>query len=223
MLRRTVAAKMTRSRSEIPEATVWVDVDVTEFWTVRAAMADPATGTRAPSLTAMIAKYVLKALEDYPVLGARLSADGSSLEYVDGVHLGVATDTERGLMVPVIRNAERLSIGQLDEEIVAVAEAARSGSATPAQLSGSTFTLNNYGTFGVDGAAPIINHPEVALLGIGRMIERPWVVDGQIVPRRIAQVSLVFDHRVCDGGYASRFLREIVDSMEHPLRVYRDL
>jgi pyruvate dehydrogenase E2 component (dihydrolipoamide acetyltransferase) len=171
----------------------------------------------------MIAKYVLKALEDYPVLGARLSADGSSLEYVDGVHLGVATDTERGLMVPVIRNAERLSIGQLDEEIVAVAEAARSGSATPAQLSGSTFTLNNYGTFGVDGAAPIINHPEVALLGIGRMIERPWVVDGQIVPRRIAQVSLVFDHRVCDGGYASRFLREIVDSMEHPLRVYRDL
>jgi pyruvate dehydrogenase E2 component (dihydrolipoamide acetyltransferase) len=223
MLRRTVAAKMTRSRSEIPEATVWVDVDVTEFWTVRAAMADPATGTRAPSLTAMIAKYVLKALENYPVLGARLSADGSSLEYVDGVHLGVATDTERGLMVPVIRNAERLSIGQLDEEIVAVAEAARSGSATSAQLSGSTFTLNNYGTFGVDGAAPIINHPEVALLGIGRMIERPWVVDGQIVPRRIAQVSLVFDHRVCDGGYASRFLREIVDSMEHPLRVYRDL
>ena len=125
--------------------------------------------------------------------------------------------------MPVIRHAEGMSIGQLDDEIRALAEAARSGRIPPDQLTGSTFTLNNYGTFGVDGGSPIINHPEVAILGIGRMIERPWVVDGQIVPRRIAQLSLVFDHRVCDGGYATGFLRAVVDAMEHPMRMYRQL
>jgi pyruvate dehydrogenase E2 component (dihydrolipoamide acetyltransferase) len=83
--------------------------------------------------------------------------------------------------------------------------------------------VNNYGSLGVDGSAAIINHPEVAILGIGRMIERPWVVDGAIVPRRITQVSLVFDHRVCDGGYAAGFLRAVVDAIEHPLRRYAEL
>ena len=158
------------------------------------------------------------------MLATRLSADGSALEYFDGVHLGVATElgprpawcrssgTPRGC-----RSASSTT------RSARLAEAARSGRIDAEQLSGSTFTLNNYGTFGVDGAAPIINHPEVAILGIGRMIERAWVVDGQIVPRRIAQVSLVFDHRVCDGGYASGFLRAVVDAMEHPLRLYRQL
>lgn len=221
MLRKTVAAKMSLSRSEIPEATVWVDVDVTELWKLRAAMAD--SDTPAPSLTAILARFVTAALTRYPVLASRLSADGSSLEYLDGIHLGIATDSERGLLVPVIRHAEGMSIGRLDEELRALAEAARSGRIAPAQLTGSTFTLNNYGTFGVDGGSPIINHPEVAILGVGRMIERPWVVDGQIVPRRIAQLSLVFDHRVCDGGYATGFLRDVVDAMEHPLRLYREL
>jgi pyruvate dehydrogenase E2 component (dihydrolipoamide acetyltransferase) len=223
MLRRAVATKMSRSRTEIPEATVWVDVDVTELWATRAAMADPGTSTSAPSLTAMLARFVTAALAKYPVLASRLSADGSSLEYLDGIHLGIATDSDRGLLVPVIRHAEQLTIGQLDDEIRSLAEAARSGRIPPDQLVGSTFTLNNYGTFGVDGGSPIINHPEVAILGIGRMIERPWVVDGQIVPRRIAQVSLVFDHRVCDGGYATGFLRAVVDAMEHPMRMYRQL
>ena len=223
MLRRAVAAKMSRSRTEIPEATVWVDVDVTELWTVRASIADPETSTAPPSLTAMLARFVIAALARYPVLATRLSADGSSLEYLDGIHLGIATDSDRGLLVPVIRHAEEMSIGQLDDELRSLAEAARSGRIPPDQITGSTFTLNNYGTFGVDGGSPIINYPEVAILGVGRMIERPWVVEGQIVPRRIAQVSLVFDHRVCDGGYATGFLRAVVDAMEHPMRLYREL
>jgi pyruvate dehydrogenase E2 component (dihydrolipoamide acetyltransferase) len=87
----------------------------------------------------------------------------------------------------------------------------------PDRLRGSTFTLNNYGGFGVDGSVAIINHPEVAILGIGRIMERPWVVEGEIVARRIAQLSLVFDHRVCDGGYAAGFLARVVDAMQHPL------
>ncbi len=223
MLRRAVATKMSRSRAEIPEATVWVDVDVTELWALRAAMADPDTATAPPSLTAMLARFVTDALARYPVLASQLSADGTSLEYLDGIHLGIATDSDRGLLVPVIRHAEQMSIAQLDDELRSLAEAARSGRIPPDRLVGSTFTLNNYGTFGVDGGSPIINYPEVAILGIGRMIERPWVVDGQIVPRRIAQVSLVFDHRVCDGGYATGFLRAVVDAMEHPMRLYRRL
>ncbi len=224
MLRKAVGAKMSRSRSEIPEATVWVDVDATDLWNVRRSMAgDPAHEGPVPSLTAMIANYVIAALREFPVLAARLSSDGTALEYFDGIHLGVAADTERGLMVPVVRNAEGMTIAQLDAAIRELAEAARAGTASPEQLTGSTFTLNNYGSLGVDGSAAIINHPEVAILGIGRFIERPWVVDGAIVPRRITQLALVFDHRVCDGGYAAGFLRAVVDAIEHPFRRYAEL
>jgi pyruvate dehydrogenase E2 component (dihydrolipoamide acetyltransferase) len=184
---------------------------------------DTALQTPAPSLTAMIASFVITALQQYPVLATRLSADGTSLEYFDGIHLGVAADTDRGLMVPVVRHAEGMSIAQLDGAIRELADAARAGTATPDQLSGSTFTLNNYGSLGVDGSAAIINHPEVAILGIGRFIERPWVVDGAIVPRRITQLALVFDHRVCDGGSAAGFLRAVVDAIEHPFRRYPEL
>lgn len=217
-LRKAVSAKLTRSRSEIPEATVWVDVDATALWDLRAQMAPE--GGRAPSVTALLARFVLLALEDYPVLASRLSDDAAEVISFEGVNLGVAADTERGLMVPVIPGAHRLSVEQLDAALRELAASARSGSMPPERLRGSTFTLNNYGGLGVDGSAAIINHPDVAILGIGRIIERPWVVDGAIVVRRIAQLSLVFDHRVCDGGYAAGFLRRVTELIEHPLRAF---
>jgi pyruvate dehydrogenase E2 component (dihydrolipoamide acetyltransferase) len=217
-LRRAVSAKLSRSRNEIPEATVWVDVDATELWNVRAQMA-PVDG-KAPSITALIARFVLIALADYPVLASRLSEDGTELISFDGVNLGVAADTERGLMVPVIPHAHTLTIEQLDASLRELAVTARSGSMPPERLRGSTFTLNNYGGLGVDGSAAIINHPDVAILGIGRIIERPWVVDSAIVVRRIAQLSLVFDHRVCDGGDAAGFLRRVTELIERPLRAF---
>jgi pyruvate dehydrogenase E2 component (dihydrolipoamide acetyltransferase) len=217
-LRKAVSAKLTRSRSEIPEATVWVDVDATALWDLRAQMAPE--GGKAPSVTALLARFVLLALEDYPVLASRLSDDASEVISFDGVNLGVAADTERGLMVPVVPRAHDLSIEQLDVALRELAASARSGSMPPERLRGSTFTLNNYGGLGVDGSAAIINHPDVAILGIGRIIERPWVVDGAIVVRRIAQLSLVFDHRVCDGGYAAGFLRRVTELIEHPLRAF---
>jgi len=220
MLRKAVGQKLSRSRAEIPEATVWVDVDVTELWELRRSMA---VDGRAPSLTAFFAKFVLLALAEIPVLGGRLGDDGSEIITFEGVNLGIAADTPRGLLVPVLRHADRLSIAGLDGELRRLAEAARSGRIPPEQLSGSTFTLNNYGSLGVDGSAAIINHPEVAILGIGRILERAWVVDGAIVPRRITQVSLVFDHRVCDGGTAARFLGRITAAMEHPTRLYSAL
>lgn len=217
-LRRAVSARLTRSRSEIPEATVWADVDATELWNLRRAMA--CDGGAAPSLTALVARFVLLALDDHPVLASRLSDDATELVSFDGVNLGIATDTERGLLVPVVPRAHELTVAQLDAALRELTTAARAGSLPPERLRGSTFTFNNYGGLGVDGSAAIINHPDVAILGIGRIIERPWVVDGQIVPRRIAQLSLVFDHRVCDGGYAASFLRRVTDLIEHPLRAF---
>ncbi|MCI9889550.1 2-oxo acid dehydrogenase subunit E2 [Micrococcales bacterium 31B] len=216
MLRRAASAKFARSRAEIPEATVWVDVDLSELWRLRPSMA--ASGGKPPSLTTLLARYVLIALGEYPLLAGRV--EGDEIVQYDGVNLGVAADTARGLMVPMIARAERLSLADLDVALREVAVAAREGTLPPAQLQGSTFTLNNYGAFGVDGSAAIINHPEVAILGIGRALERAWVVDGQIVPRRIAQLSLVFDHRICDGGYAAGFLRRVVDLLENPLAAY---
>jgi len=217
-LRRAVSARLSRSRAEIPEATVWVDVDATELWELRTRMAPE--GGKAASVTALLARFVLLALEDHPVLAARLSDDGEELISFDGVNLGVAADTERGLLVPVIPHADSLSVDQLDSALRELAGTARAGTLPPERLRGSTFTLNNYGGLGVDGSAAIINHPDVAILGIGRIIERPWVVEGAIVARRIVQLSLVFDHRVCDGGYAASFLRRVTELIEHPLRAF---
>ncbi|WP_314646180.1 dihydrolipoamide acetyltransferase family protein [uncultured Microbacterium sp.] len=217
-LRKAASARLGRSRSEIPEATVWVDVDATRLWDLRAEIA--ASGDRAPSLTALLARFVLLALEEHPVLASRLTADGAELVSFEGVNLGVAVDTDRGLMVPVIPHAHALTVAGLDAALRDVADTARSGRVPAERLAGSTFTFNNYGALGVDGSAAIINHPDVAILGIGRLLERPWVVDGQLVARRIAQLSLVFDHRVCDGGYAASFLRRLVGLIEQPLRAY---
>lgn len=214
-LRRAVSAKLSRSRSEIPEATVWVDVDATALWDLRSQMAPE--GGKAPSLTALLARFVLLALEDYPVLASRLSESGDEIISFDGVNLGIAADTERGLLVPVVSRAHALTVEQLDDALRELTDTARSGGMPPERLRGSTFTLNNYGGLGVDGSAAIINHPDVAILGIGRILERPWVVEGAIVARRIVQLSLAFDHRVCDGGYAAGFLRRVTELVEHPL------
>ncbi|WP_315073268.1 dihydrolipoamide acetyltransferase family protein [uncultured Microbacterium sp.] len=217
-LRKAVSAKLSRSRSEIPEATVWVDVDATALWDLRSQMAPE--GGMAPSVTALLARFVLHALEDYPVLASRLSESGDEIISFDGVNLGIAADTERGLLVPVLPRAHALTVAQLDTALRELTATARSGTMPPERLRGSTFTLNNYGGLGVDGSAAIINHPDVAILGIGRIIERPWVVEGAIVARRIVQLSLAFDHRVCDGGYAAGFLRRVTELIEHPLRAF---
>ncbi|WP_336650428.1 dihydrolipoamide acetyltransferase family protein [Kocuria rosea] len=224
-IRKAIGQAMTRSRAEIPEATVWVDVDATRLVELRAGLKaqDPAT---APGLMALIARFVLAGLARHPELATRIETleDGSQeIVRFDGVNLGFAAQTDRGLVVPNIRGAHTLSARGLDAELRRLTELARSGKAGPAELSGSTFTLNNYGVFGTDGAAAIINHPEVAILGIGRIIDRPWVVDGQLAVRKVTQLSLAFDHRVCDGGTAGGFLRMVADAVENPVSVLADL
>ncbi|THJ68347.1 2-oxo acid dehydrogenase subunit E2 [Arthrobacter echini] len=217
-VRRTIADAMTRSRREIPEATVWVDVDVTALVELREGM-KRRTPDAVPGILAFVARFVVAGLARYPELNSRIATgdDGTQeLIRVDGVNLGIAAQTDRGLVVPSVRRADTMSARELDAEIRRLAAVAREGRATPTDLSSGTFTLNNYGVFGVDGSAAIINYPESAILGMGRIMDRPWVVDGQLAVRKITELTLAFDHRVCDGGTAGGFLRFVADAMENP-------
>jgi len=217
-VRRTIAETMSRSRREIPEATVWVDVDATELLALRRGIRPDASGRR-PSVLAIVGRFVAAGLKRVPELNARIETRPDGTEEVvtfDGVNLGIAAQTERGLVVPAVHRADALSARELDAAIGALVATAREGRCTPAELTRGTFTLNNYGVFDVDGSAAIINHPQVAILGLGRIKQRPWVVDGQLCVRDITELTLSFDHRVCDGGAASRFLRFVADAIERP-------
>jgi pyruvate dehydrogenase E2 component (dihydrolipoamide acetyltransferase) len=218
--RKTAADKLSRSRREIPEATVWVDVDATELVALRTALNADESVPRI-SLLAMVSRYAILGLHRYPELNGRIEGD----EIVVGgpVHLGFAAQTGRGLVVPVLPDAQACTLGQLSAALDDRTRRARDGQLGPGELTGGTFTINNYGVFGVDGSAAIINHPEVAILGIGRIIERPWVRGGQVVARRVTQLTLAFDHRVCDGGTAGGFLRFVADCVESPARALRDM
>lgn len=224
-VRKSIAQAMSTSRREIPEATVWVDVDATELVQMRSKLkaSDP---QNTPGLLAFIARFTLAGLVRYPELNTRIqeTADGGQeILSFTGVNLGIAAQTDRGLMVPSIANAQEMSARQLDAEVRRLAGVAREGKCTPAELTRGTFTLNNYGVFGVDGSAAIINYPEVAILGVGRIIDRPWVVDGELQVRKVTELTLTFDHRVCDGGTAGGFLRYVADAIENPGSVLADL
>ncbi|WP_435817718.1 dihydrolipoamide acetyltransferase family protein [Micromonospora parva] len=214
-VRKVIADKLSRSRREIPEVTIWVDVDATRLLETRAAI-NAATPDAPVSILALLARICLSGLRRFPQLNARVDTEGQRIVQSAGVHLGIAAQTDRGLLVPVLRDAQRLTTAELAAELAATTAAARAGSLPPARLTGGTFTLNNYGVFGVDGSTPIINHPEAALLGVGRIVDKPWVVDGQLAVRKVTQLSLTFDHRVCDGGVAGGFLRHVADCVERP-------
>jgi 2-oxoisovalerate dehydrogenase E2 component (dihydrolipoyl transacylase) len=214
-VRKVIAQALSRSRAEIPEATTWVDVDATDLIALRASLT--VGEQRPPSLLAFLARFVVAGLRAYPELNARVDTEREEIVRLDGVNLGIATQTDRGLLVPAVLDADRLSVRALDTGIRRVTDAARAGTASSAELTRGSFTLNNYGVFGVDGSAAIINYPEVAILGLGRIIARPWVVGGEVVPRQIGQLSLVFDHRACDGGASGGFLRHVADAVENPL------
>ena len=219
-LRKSVADKLSRSRREIPEATVWVDVDATEMLRLRAALNADESVPKI-SLLALLSRFTILALRRHPELNARI--EGDEIVMSPPVHLGFAAQTDRGLMVPVVRDAQVHTLEQLSAAVAERTRRAREGTLSPAELTGGTFTVNNYGVFGVDGSAAIINHPEVAILGIGRIIQRPWVVQDEVVPRQMTELTLAFDHRVCDGGTAGGFLRFIADCVESPANALRHL
>jgi 2-oxoisovalerate dehydrogenase E2 component (dihydrolipoyl transacylase) len=219
-LRRAVAEKLTRSRAEIPDATTWVDADATALVQARDELR--AAG-RSIGLLALLARICVAGLKRFPALNATVDTERGEIVQFPYVHLGFAAQTERGLMVPVVRDAHRLTTAQLAAGLAELTELSRTGGLAPQHLAGGTFTLNNYGVFGVDGSTPIINYPEAALLGVGRIVDKPWVVDGALAVRKVTQLSLTFDHRVCDGAVAGGFLRYVADCVERPLGLLADL
>jgi pyruvate dehydrogenase E2 component (dihydrolipoamide acetyltransferase) len=218
-MRKLIGSRLSHSRSTIPEATIWLDVDATELFAAKERL-KKSTGERY-SLTALIARFAVVGLGKYPILNSSVveGTDGRGGEIVQhaAIGLGLAAQTPRGLMVPVIHGADSMTTAQLRDAVADLVAHAETGDYPPATLTGGTFTLNNYGGFGIDGSTPIINHPEVAMLGVGRIIDRPWAVDGQLAVRKVVTLSFVFDHRVCDGDVASGFLTYVARCIEEPL------
>ncbi|MFF8511564.1 dihydrolipoamide acetyltransferase family protein [Streptomyces sp. NPDC015492] len=220
-VRGAVADKLSRSRTEIPDATCWVDADATELMATRTAM--NAAGGPKISLLALLARICVHALVRFPELNSTVDTAAREIVRLPDVHLGFAAQTPRGLVVPVVKDAGTRTAESLTAEFARLTEAARESALTPADLTGGTFTLNNYGVFGVDGSTPIINHPEAAMLGVGRIIPKPWVHQGELAVRQVVQLSFTFDHRVCDGGTAGGFLRYVADCVEQPAVLLRTL
>ncbi|KRE23506.1 hypothetical protein ASG80_07325 [Agromyces sp. Soil535] len=218
---RAAAAHFARSRREIPEATVWMDVDATGLLAARSQLQE-ATGERF-GMTALVARFVVAGLARHPLLNSSFDAERDEIVMHGAVNLGIAAQTPRGLLVPVVHGAERMSLRELRDAIGGRSGEAASGAFPPSALSGGTFTLNNYGTLGVDGSAAIINHPEAAMLGIGRLMQRPWVVEGELAVRTVTELTISFDHRVCDGAEAAAFLTFVARCIERPVSVLADL
>ena len=220
-LRKVVSERLTRSRQEIPEATIWLDVDATELLNTKRAL-ESRTGEKY-SLLSLVSRFVVAGLKKHPIINSSIDTENNEIVTHGDINLGLAAQTPRGLMVPVVHGAGEMSLRQLRDSVSETVGKASTGKFSTQELTGGTFTLNNYGVFGVDGSAPIINLPEVAMLGLGRIKDRPWVVDGELTVRKVMFLSFVFDHRACDGAEPSQFLTFIADCIENPISLLPEL
>lgn len=217
-LRKTVAARMVASKFSAPHATTFEEVEVSALHALREAQKNRwADEGLKLSYMPFVCKAVAAALRRHPKLNCRLDMEKSQVTWQHFVHLGVAVDTPDGLIVPVIRDADQLSVKQLAAAIADLAERARKRQIRLEELKGGTFTITNYGAIAGIHGAPIINVPEAAILGVGRLLEKPVVKDGAIVAGRTLPLSLAVDHRIVDGGDAARFLRDLMDSLADPV------
>jgi 2-oxoisovalerate dehydrogenase E2 component (dihydrolipoyl transacylase) len=221
-MRKAIAKQMTVSRAEIPEATTWVDADATELWKLRQEL-NAAQDRVKVSPLALIMRACVAGLREFPEVNATLDRDANEIVIQHFVNLGFAAQTDAGLMVPVIHRADQLSVLGIAEQLNRLAAAARDRKVSPEELTGGTFTLSNYGSFGVDGGAAVINHPEAAILGVGRISDRAWAHKGKVKVRKVLQLSIAFDHRICDGGEAAGFLRFVADCVESPTTMLANL
>jgi len=217
-LRCIIAERMATSARETARVTLVIEADATAFVEAREQLkADVADAWDfAPGYNDLLGLIAARALREFPYMNARLSADGQAIERLSAVNLGMAVDTERGLLVPVIRDADQKSLRAFGAEFRALVERARQGRSLPDDLTGGTFTITNLGMHEVDAFTPIINPPEAAILGVGRIQPKPVVCDGEIVARQMWTLSLAFDHRVVDGAPAARFLQRIKQLVENP-------
>lgn len=216
-VRRSIAKAMVKSKYTAPHVTTMDEADVTELWKIRE-KEKKAAEQKGIKLTILpfIIKGVIAGLKEHPYLNATLDDENEEIILKKYYNIGVATDTPEGLMVPVVKNAADKSILQLAEELTQLAEKARNRTIDLGDLKGGTFTITNYGALGGIYGTPIINYPEVAILGTGKIKDTPVVRDGKIEIRKILFLALSFDHRVVDGAEAARFLNTVIARLEDP-------
>ena len=218
-VQRAMAEAMVQSAFTAPHVTEWLDVDMSRALAVleRLRALPQAEGVRLTPML-LVAAGLVQAARRHPMVNATW-VDGTEGPHVvlhPHVHLGIAADTPRGLLVPVVKGASGLGLLELARAIGATVDSARAGTATPADLTGGTITLTNIGVFGIDGGTPILSPGQVGILAMGRILERPWIVDGAVVARPIMQLSLSFDHRVVDGALGSRVLQSVAQYLADP-------
>jgi pyruvate dehydrogenase E2 component (dihydrolipoamide acetyltransferase) len=208
---------MVKSKYTAPHVTAMDEADVTELWKIRE-KEKKAAEKKGIKLTILpfIIKAVIAGLGEHPYLNASLDDENEEIILKKYFNIGLATDTPEGLMVPVVKNAADKSIFQLAQELTQLVEKARNRTIDLADLKGGTFTISNYGALGGIYATPIINYPEVAILGVGKIKDTPVVRNGKVVVRKILSLALSFDHRVVDGAEAARFLNTVIARLEDP-------
>lgn len=220
-LRRKIAQKMQESKRRIPHFSYVEEIDVTEIEQLRAHLNRQYGGSRGKlTLLPLLARAMVLALRDFPQINARYDDEAGIVTRYGAVHLGVATQTEGGLMVPVVRHAETLDIWGIAREISRLAHAARDGKADREALSGSTITLTSLGALGGIVSTPVINHPEVGIVGVNRIVERPMFRHGAVVARQLMNLSSSFDHRVVDGMDAAQFIQAVRALLEQPALLF---
>ncbi|MFD6858323.1 dihydrolipoamide acetyltransferase family protein [Rhodococcus sp. NPDC060090] len=217
-IRKRSAAAVTRSAFSAPHATLFLTCDVTNTveLVTRLRSSPPFDGTHLTSL-AIVATALVRAIADEPSLNSSWDEEAQEIVTHHRVHLGIATATDEGLKVPVVRDAHEMRLPELSGAIAAAAGSARSGEASPSNLTGSTISITNVGVFGIDAGTPILNPGEAAILAVGAISDRPWVVDGALAVRKVATLSLAFDHRLVDGEQAGCALAAIGAVLKDPV------
>lgn len=220
-LRRKIAEKMQAAKRHIPHFTYVEEVDVTELEALRATLNQRWQGRRAHlTLLPFLARALVVAVRDFPQMNARFDEESSTVTRYGAVHLGIATQGEQGLAVPVVRHAEALDLWGCAQEVARLATAVRGGKAGRDELSGSTLTISSLGPLGGIASTPIINHPEVAIIGVNRIVERPAFRHGLVVPRKLMNLSASFDHRLIDGQDAASFIQAVRQLLEQPATLF---
>lgn len=213
-LRSLIAERMALSSRTTAPVTLTTEADASELVRMRTALKGDPQAEVVPGYNALLAKLVARALAEHPILNA--SIDGDEIVYWPSVNLGTAVDTDRGLIVPVVRDVQDKSVQAISQEMADLLPRAKAGKALPDELAGGTFTITNLGPYEIDAFTPIINPPECAVLGVGRLVDRYVVVEGQPAVRTMMALSLTFDHRLVDGGPAARFLQRVKQFIELP-------
>ena len=220
-LRRKIAQKMQEAKRRIPHFTYVEEIDVTELETLRARLnAQWGAARGRVTLLPLLARAIVLAVRTFPQINARFDDEAGIVTRHGAVHIGIATQTDGGLMVPVLRHAEARDLWATAAEIARLAEAARAGRATREELAGSTITITSLGALGGIVTTPVINHPEVAIVGVNRIVERPMMRGGAVVPRLMMNLSSSFDHRVVDGAHGAEFVQALRGALECPATLF---